>query len=81
MPKVTYTGYLSVTYMDYLDTDTGKVLFVEPGGTYNIQATGFNAPDVPPSEFTLVEDKEEEPHNEEEEPFSAEEDPAPEAEE
>lgn len=81
MPKVIYTGHLSVTYMDYLDTDTGKVLSVEPGGTYNIQATGFNAPDVPPSEFTLADEEEDYNEEEEPEPFPAEEDSAPEVEE
>jgi hypothetical protein len=58
--------------MDYLDQDTGKVLFAEPDKTYNIQATGFNAPDIPPSNFILDEEKE----DEKEEPF-----PAPEVEE
>lgn len=74
MPEVTYTGHMSVTYMDYMDTDTGHVLQVIPGGTYNIQATGFNAPDVPPNDFVLAEDDE----NEDEETENEELTPTPE---
>jgi hypothetical protein len=38
---------MSVTYLDYIDLGTGRALFVEPDGSYDIQATGFNAPDIP----------------------------------
>lgn len=46
--RATYTGHLSVTYMNYTDLATGKTLQVEPGGTYDI------APDVPPADFIPV---------------------------
>jgi hypothetical protein len=76
VPRATYTGHLSVTYMDYTDQDTGRVLFAEPGGTYNIQATGFNAPDIPPDNFTRTDTEDNE---DEEEPIIY--DSAPEVEE
>ena len=55
--KVTYSGHLSVTYMDYVDLATGKALFVEPGKTYDIRPVGFGALDIPVSNFTLAEPK------------------------
>jgi hypothetical protein len=41
--------------MDYTDLATGRVLYVEPGGTYDIQAAGFNAPDIPVNNFVRAE--------------------------
>jgi hypothetical protein len=52
VPTVTYTGYLAVSCPDYIDTDTGMMLAVSPGGTYNIQVIGCNVPDVPSAYFT-----------------------------
>jgi hypothetical protein len=34
--RLQYTGQVAVTYMDYLDLDTGKSLTVAPGGVYNV---------------------------------------------
>jgi hypothetical protein len=34
--RLQYTGQVAVTYMDYLDLDTGKSLNVIPGGIYNV---------------------------------------------
>jgi len=73
-----YSGYLSVTYGDYIDLGTGKSLQVVPGGVYDIQATGFGAPDIPPGDFTLVTDDDE---KEDEEKEDTEPSPAPEVEE
>jgi hypothetical protein len=63
--KATYIGYLSVTYMDYTDLGTGRVLFAEPGNTYDIQPTGFNAPAIPPSDWVPAEEKKEDESSEE----------------
>ena len=65
-----------LTYMDYMDLDTGRVLLAEPGGTYNIQAVGFGAPDVPPNDFTKITDAADK-DDEDEELITY--DPAPEA--
>jgi hypothetical protein len=50
--KVTYTGHRTLWYPDYIDLATGKTLAVEPGGTYSIEAVGYNAPDYPADGFT-----------------------------
>jgi hypothetical protein len=34
--SVTYNGHYTVTYMDYIDTATGKTLVCQPGQTYNV---------------------------------------------
>lgn len=34
--RLQYTGQVAVTYMDYLDLDTGKSLTVTPGGVYDV---------------------------------------------
>jgi hypothetical protein len=52
VPTVTYMGGVTIWCPDYIDTDTGQMLKADPGGTYNIQAIGYNVPDVPSAYFT-----------------------------
>jgi hypothetical protein len=49
-----YTGHEVLTFMDYLDAETGRTLTAEPGGTYDvIPAGGRNVPGLPPG-FTVL---------------------------
>jgi hypothetical protein len=36
--KVTYTGHEPRTFLDYRDVETGKTLYCEPGGEYDIES-------------------------------------------
>jgi hypothetical protein len=52
--RAAYTGHEVLTFMDYLDGETGRTLTAEPGGTYDvIPAGGRNVPGLPPG-FTAV---------------------------
>jgi hypothetical protein len=52
--KVAYHGHEVMTYVNYVDAETGKTLVCEPGGIYDI------LPDVMPTDgrFTVVIPKE-----------------------
>jgi hypothetical protein len=46
--RAVYTGHEALTFSDYLDLETGKTLFAEPGGTYDIApASGHVVPGFP----------------------------------
>lgn len=47
--KAVYTGHEPRMFLDYLDLETGRTLYAEPGGVYDVwPAGGRNVPDVPP---------------------------------
>lgn len=37
--RFTFTGQGTLGYFSYADTDTGRMLVADPGGTYGIRAT------------------------------------------
>ena len=53
--QVTYTGPVRLTYVDYMDLSTGKVLVCEPGGTYDVAP--LNAADEYPQDGRFVQAK------------------------
>ena len=54
--RATYTGQEALTFNDYMDLETGKTLFAEPGGVYDIApASGHNVDDIPASWFVPAE--------------------------
>lgn len=55
MALAMYTGSQVLTFMDYLDAETGRTLVGEPGVTYDVlvAATGRPVPELPPG-FTAV---------------------------
>lgn len=42
MAPVTYYGHVTMTYLDYIDTATGKTLVCVPGQTYNVTPASGN---------------------------------------
>ena len=54
--RVAYGGQETLTFMDYLDLETGRTLRAEPGGVYDITPTsGRRVDEVPAPWFTAVE--------------------------
>jgi hypothetical protein len=54
--KATYNGQEALTFNDFIDLDTGRTLFAEPGGVYDIApASGRIVEDVPAPWFTAAE--------------------------
>jgi hypothetical protein len=46
--RASYTGHEALTFGDYIDLETGRTLFAEPGGTYDIMpASGRNVDEIP----------------------------------
>jgi len=53
--RVAYAGHEALTFTDYLDLETGRTLFAEPGGTYDIApASGRAVPEVPEPWFDFA---------------------------
>lgn len=42
-----YNGHVTMTYMDYIDTATGKTLVCVPGQSYNFVPNGGHATALP----------------------------------
>lgn len=48
MTRAVYTGHEALTFSDYLDLETGKTLYAEPGQVYDIgPASGHVVPGFP----------------------------------
>lgn len=56
MTLAAYKGHEPRLFLDYLDLGTGKALYAEPGGTYDMSPVGSGRliPDVPEQWFTPV---------------------------
>lgn len=55
MTLAAYAGHEALTFSDYLDLGTGKTLFAEPGGVYDISPAGGRVvTEVPEPWFTPV---------------------------
>jgi hypothetical protein len=53
--RVAYAGHEALTFSDYMDLETGRTLYAEPGGSYDIApASGRVVPEVPEPWFTRV---------------------------
>lgn len=49
MTRATYTGIETLTFMDYMDLESGRTLTAEPGGVYDLAPSGGRqVPDLPP---------------------------------
>jgi hypothetical protein len=46
--RFTFTGQSTLGYFSYADTDTGRMLVADPGGTYGIRATEAGLAVPPP---------------------------------
>ena len=53
--RVAYGGQEALTFMDYIDTATGRTLHAEPGGVYDIILAGRPVDEYPANWFTPVE--------------------------
>ena len=53
--RVAYGGQEALTFMDYIDTATGRTLHAEPGGVYDIIPAGRPVDEYPAPWFTPVE--------------------------
>ena len=53
--RVAYGGQEALTFMDYIDTATGRTLHAEPGGVYDIIPAGRPVDEYPANWFTPVE--------------------------
>lgn len=52
MTRAAYHGHEALTFSDYTDLDTGRMLHAEPGDTYDIApASGRAVPDIPQGWF------------------------------
>ena len=58
--QVTYTGLVRLTYVDYMDLSTGKVLVCEPGGTYDVAPLNAAANYPPDGRFLVTAEKKQE---------------------
>ena len=58
MTLAAYNGHEALTFPDYLDLDTGKTLYAEPGRTYDIApASGHVVPGFPVPWFGFADDE------------------------
>ena len=49
MTRAVYSGHETLTFMDYLDLETGRTLLAEPGRVYDVApAGGRPVPALPP---------------------------------
>ena len=56
--RAVYTGHEALTFSDYLDLNTGKTLYAEPGRTYDIApASGRVVPGFPVPWFDFADDE------------------------
>lgn len=47
--RAAFTGTHGLTFMDYIDGETGRTLTAEPGGVYEVVPVGAHPlPDIPP---------------------------------
>ena len=53
--RVAFGGQEALTFMDYIDTATGRTLHAEPGGVYDIIPAGRPVDEDPAGWFTPVE--------------------------
>lgn len=56
--RVAYGGQEAMTFMDYIDTATGRTLHAEPGGVYDITPAGRPVDEYPANWFTAVDPEE-----------------------
>lgn len=55
--RAAFTGSAPLTFMDYIDGETGRTLTAAPGGVYEVVPVGAHPlPEVPPG-FVPVEEK------------------------
>ncbi len=55
--RVAYVGHEALTFSDYMDTESGKTLYAEPGRVYDITpASGRTVPGVPEPWFIAIDD-------------------------
>lgn len=58
MTLAVYNGHEALTFSDYLDLETGKTLYAEPGRTYDIApASGHVVPGFPVPWFGFADDE------------------------
>jgi hypothetical protein len=56
--RAVYTGHEALTFSDYLDLNTGKTLYAQPGRTYDIApASGRVVPGFPVPWFDFAGDE------------------------
>ena len=54
--RAVYVGHEALTFNDYIDVETGRTLFAEPGHSYDIiPASGHLVPDFPAPWFVAAE--------------------------
>ena len=52
--RAAFTGHETLTFMDYLDLETGRTLTAEPGRVYVVAPTGGRPVPVLPPGFAVV---------------------------
>ena len=52
--RAVFTGHESLTFMDYLDLETGRTLLAEPGRVYDVAPAGGRPVPVLPPGFAVV---------------------------
>ena len=52
--RAVFTGHETLTFMDYLDLDTGRTLTAEPGRVYDVAPAGGRPVPVLPPGFAVV---------------------------